>query len=112
MIDGLRQGCYEVDLLYDLGLPDDLCSIELAEVAPYVLLPETDALAGQADIGLSDLAEEPLILLDVPPSWDCFIGLLEDAGIVPRIAFSSLSLELVRGLVGRGLSYSLLVTRP
>ncbi len=112
LIDGLRQGRHEMALLYDLGLPDDLRSIELAEVAPYILLPKTHPLAEQDDIALHDLADEPLILLDVPPSRDYFTGLLEGAGIEPRIAFSSPSLELVRGLVGRGLGYSLLVTRP
>ena len=112
LIDGLRQGRHEMALLYDIGLPDDLRSIELASVAPYVLLPKAHALAGQADIALSDLADEPLILLDVAPSRGYFTGLLRSAGIEPRVAFSSPSLELVRGLVGRGLGYSLLVTRP
>ncbi|MGI9509762.1 MAG: LysR family transcriptional regulator [Geminicoccaceae bacterium] len=112
LIDGLRQGRYEVALLYDLGLPDDLRSIELASVAPYVLLPKAHPLARQQDVALHDLADEPLILLDVAPSRGYFTGLLRSAGIEPRIAFSSPSLELVRGLVGRGLGYSLLVTRP
>ncbi|MGI9437944.1 MAG: LysR family transcriptional regulator [Geminicoccaceae bacterium] len=112
LIDGLRQGRHELALLYDLDLPDDLRSTELAKVAPYILLSENHPLAGQEDIAMADLADEPLILLDVPPSRDYFTSLLEDAGIEPRIAFSSPSLELVRGLVGRGLGYSLLVTRP
>ncbi|MGI9499004.1 MAG: LysR family transcriptional regulator, partial [Geminicoccaceae bacterium] len=50
LIDGLRQGRHEMALLCDLDLPDDLRSVELAEVAPYVLLPEAHPLAGQADI--------------------------------------------------------------
>ena len=112
LIDGLRQGRHELALLYDLGLPDDLHSIALAEVAPYVLLPNTHPLTKRDEIALRSLADEPLILLDVPPSRDYFTGLLAGAGIKPRIAFSSPSLELVRGLVGRGLGYSLLVTRP
>ncbi|MGI9435733.1 MAG: LysR family transcriptional regulator [Geminicoccaceae bacterium] len=112
LIDGLRQGRYEQALLYDLDLPEDLCSVELTKVSPYILLPESHPLAGQEDIALHDLADEPLILLDVPPSRDYFTGLLQHAGIEPRIAFSSPSLELVRGLVGCGLGYALLVTRP
>ena len=63
-------------------------------------------------MALAQLAGEPLILLDIPPSRDYFTGLLKAAGITPRLAFASPSLELVRGLVGRGLGYSLLVTRP
>ena len=51
-------------------------------------------------------------MLDVEPSRTYFAGLLREHGIEPKIAFSSPSLELVRGLVGRGAGYSLLVTRP
>ena len=112
LIEGLRQGRYEMALLYDLGLPEDLRSIELANVAPHILLPETHPLASQKSISLGELADLPMILLDVPPSRGYFTSLLRDQGIEPRIAFSSPSLELVRGLVGRGLGYSLLVTRP
>lgn len=112
LIEGLRQGRHEMALLYDLDLPDDLRSVELANVAPHVLLSETHPLAGQQDISLHELADEPMILLDVPPSRGYFTSLLRHEGIEPRIAFSSPSLELVRGLVGRGLGYSLLVTRP
>ncbi len=112
LIDGLRQGRHEMALLYELDLPDDLRSIELAKVAPHILLPRGHRLADQADIALEQLADEPMILLDVAPSRAYFTGMLKAAGIEPRIAFSSPSLELVRGLVGRGLGYSLLVTRP
>jgi DNA-binding transcriptional LysR family regulator len=58
------------------------------------------------------LKDEPLILLDLPPSREYFVGLFRKTGIEPRIAFSSPSLEMVRGLVGRNQGYSLLVTHP
>ena len=53
-----------------------------------------------------------MILLDVAPSRNYFLGLFRAQGIEPQVVFSSPSLELVRGLVGRGLGFSLLVTRP
>jgi len=112
LVNELRQGHHHAALLYDIGLPDDLQRTELAKVEPHVLLPEKHLLARKTMIALRDLDNEPLILLDVPPSREYFTGLLETAGIEPRVAFTSPSLELVRGLVGRGLGYSLLVTRP
>jgi DNA-binding transcriptional LysR family regulator len=112
LVEGLRTARFECALLYDLDLPADLRLAPLAEVAPYVLLPRGHPLAAQADVALSDLAAEPLVLLDVAPSRRYFTGLLAAAGVEPRIAFSSPSLEMVRGLVGRGLGCSLLVTRP
>jgi len=53
-----------------------------------------------------------MILLDVEPSKRYFMGLFTAEGLAPAIAFSSPSLELVRGLVGRGEGFSVLVTRP
>ncbi len=112
LVAGLRQGQYEMALLYDFGLPEDIESIALTKVAPHVLLPGSHPLAAQNTIAFADLAEEPMILLDAVPSRAYFTGLLHAAGITPKIAFSSPSLELVRGLVGQGLGYALLATRP
>ena len=112
LIDGLRRGRYEMALLYALDMPDDIDITTLAELQPYVLLPKPHRLARQKTVSLKDLADEPMVLLDVAPSRSYFLGLMRDAGIEPEIAFSSPSMELVRGLVGRGQGFSLLVTRP
>ena len=55
---------------------------------------------------------EPLVLLDVEPSRDYFLSLFRDRGLEPSIGFRTKSLEMVRGLVGHGLGYSLLATKP
>ncbi len=112
LLEGLNSGQLEMALLYDLNLPDDIQKIQLLELTPHVVLPHDHALIGQSEIDLADLATEPFILLDVPPSRDYFLGLFKTAGLTPNIVHSSPSLELVRGLVGYGLGFSLLVTRP
>ena len=112
LIEGLRRGSFEIALCYDVGLPDDLRATPLASFAPYVLLPSAHRLARRGSVSLPDLCNEPMILLDVAPSRDYFLGLFRAQGLEPRVGFSSPSLELVRGLVGRGLGFSLLVTRP
>ena len=53
-----------------------------------------------------------MILLDVQPSRTYFVSLFEELGLTPNIAFSSPSIEMVRGMVGQGFGFSLLVTRP
>jgi DNA-binding transcriptional LysR family regulator len=93
-------------------MPDDLRVTELASVTPYVLLNARHRLAAKKQVSLHDLADEPLILLDVLPSRTYFTRLLVSNGITPKVSFVSPSLELVRGLVGQGLGYSLLITRP
>ncbi|MCY1247155.1 LysR substrate binding domain protein [compost metagenome] len=63
-------------------------------------------------MSLRDLALEPMILLDVQPSRTYFVSIFEELGLNPHIAFSSPSIEMVRGMVGRGFGFSVLVTRP
>ncbi|MCA3554491.1 MAG: hypothetical protein IOC69_02790 [Aestuariivirga sp.] len=77
-----------------------------------MLLPGQHRLTRLKHVPLIALREEPFVLLDIAPSRTCFTRILENAGIVPNVAFSSPSLEVVRGLVGQGLGYSILVTRP
>ncbi len=112
LLDALFDGQLDMALLYDIKLPPKLRSIRLRELAPYVALPAGHLRANQVSVALHELVDEPLILLDVPPSHDYFLGLFKRAGLEPKKAYSSSSLELVRSMVGRGLGYSILVTRP
>jgi DNA-binding transcriptional LysR family regulator len=50
--------------------------------------------------------------MDTPAGREYFLKVFEDTGIEPQIAYRSPSFEVIRGLVGQGLGYSLLVTRP
>ncbi len=111
LVAGLAAGRFELALLYDLELPESVEVEVLASFPPYALLPEGHPLAAREAVSLAELASEPMILLDVPPSRNYFIGLFRAAGLEPRVAFSSPSVEMVRGLVARKRGYSLLVTR-
>ncbi len=112
LISGLSNGKFELAILYELGLPTDIVTTRLASLKPYVLLPAGHKLAGESSLSLASLQDENFILLDVPPSRDYFLSIFRQNGIEPQVAFSSPSLEMVRGLVGRSRGYSLLVTRP
>ncbi|WP_421695776.1 LysR substrate-binding domain-containing protein [Aestuariivirga sp.] len=112
LFDGLRGGAHDLALLYDVDMPQDFAVTTLASFEPHVLLPAGHRLTRLKQVPLIALKDEPFVLLDIAPSRTYFTRLLETAGIVPRIAFSSPSLEVVRGLVGQGLGYSILVTRP
>jgi flavin reductase (DIM6/NTAB) family NADH-FMN oxidoreductase RutF/DNA-binding transcriptional LysR family regulator len=108
----LRHGETELALLYEFGLDASIRAEPLADLRPYVLLPEEHALAAQSAIELASLVAEPLILLDVEPSRDYFLSLFRSRGLEPSIGARSMSFEMVRGLVGNGLGYSLLATKP
>ena len=112
LLEGLNSGQLEMALLYDLDLPASIERTKLTALTPHAVLPPGHPLSTQADVDIADLAGEPFILLDVPPSREYFLGLFRSVGLEPNILHSSPSLELVRGLVGYGLGFSLLVTRP
>ncbi len=110
--ESLASGESEVALMYDHGLGPEFETVALGELMPHVLLPHGHPLADQAEITPVDLAAEPMVLLDAPPGHEYFTGLLQAAGVRPLIAYRSSSFEMVRGMVGHGLGYSILVTKP
>lgn len=112
IVSSLLSGETELGLLYDLELTDDLEREPLAKVEPYVLLAEGHPLADAAAITPEQLAGEPMVLLDAPPSRNYFLSIFHDAGLQPNIAYASSSFEMVRGMVGHGLGFALLATKP
>jgi flavin reductase (DIM6/NTAB) family NADH-FMN oxidoreductase RutF len=112
LIASLRRSDTDVALLYEFDLSEDLCVERLAELTPYVLLAEGHPLAAASSVALEDLVPESLVLLDIEPSRNYFLSLFRARGLEPQLGYRSRSLETVRGLVGHGLGYSLLATKP
>ena len=113
LIQGLASGGFELVMMYDLELDPSITRLPLLpELLPHAVLPRGHRLAGRRTLSLRELAEEPLVLLDVPPSGAYFRRFFSTLDLQPNVAFASPSLEMVRGLVGRGLGYSIMVTRP
>ena len=112
LLRGLESGRFMVALLYDFDLGGDLTLEPLADLAPYALLPGDHPLARRRKVALAELAPLPMVLLDIPPSRDYFTSLFLKAGHRPLIRYRTPSIETLRGMVGNGMGYSLLVTRP
>ncbi len=112
VLEALRSNACDIALSYDLQLDRQIRIEQLAEAKPYVLLPASHELASLERVPMHDLVKLPLILLQRPPSEQYFLGLYRELGIEPNIRFRTPSFEMVRGLVGQNLGYSLLTTRP
>ncbi|MGO9930393.1 MAG: LysR substrate-binding domain-containing protein [Steroidobacteraceae bacterium] len=112
LIASLKRSDMEVALLYDFDLDDGLRVSPLAELTPYVLLADGHPLGRAPSIGLQDLLQEPMVLLDMEPSRSYFLSLFRDRGLEPHVGYRTRSLEMVRGFVGHGLGYSILATKP
>lgn len=113
LMHGLHRGRFDVAFLYDLELGNDIHKEELnAPHKPYALLPAVHPLAKNKSVTLHELSREPMVLLDAIPSKNYFINIFRDKGYYPDVAYSSPSIEMVRCMVGQGLGFSVLVTRP
>ncbi len=108
----VQSGEAALGLMYDAQIPEILEYDLLTEQQPYALFMAGDPRAGTVNVSLRDLASEPLILLDQPLSRDYLADLYTAIGCEPNIALRPSSIEMVRSLVGQGIGYSVLVTRP
>ena len=112
IIESLQTGECEIGLLYDHELPDRLRHELLARLDLYVLLAENDPLKDKLRIGPKDLVDKPMIYLDGPPT-DKFLAHFKQAtGKDPFVSHRPRSLEMARSMVGHGLGYTVLATKP
>jgi DNA-binding transcriptional LysR family regulator len=103
----LRAGECEVALAYGYDLEEDLVPTRIGSAAPYVLLPGHHRLAGRAAVALRDLADDPMILLDLPHSAGYILSLFAERGLEPSTGF-----ETVRALVAAGEGFAVLNQKP
>ncbi len=108
----LRAGEIDACLAYALHLQGDIDRHRIAPVRLQVLLAPTHPLARKEEISLVELADEPAALLSLQPAQDLVETVLRGAGFEPTITWRSRNAETVRSLVGRGLAYSIMMTRP
>lgn len=112
LVEALRDARMDVALTYDLAIPTDLTFMPLAELPPFVLLSASHPLSTRATLALADLADEPMILLDLPHSSDYFLSMFDPAGFKPTIAERTKDMALVQSMVANGFGYSLANVRP
>lgn len=108
----LRQGSIDLALTYDLQLQNDIDFIHLAELPPYALMAADHPLSGHSPIDLSELVNEPMILLDLPLSSEYFMGLFSARKLKPTIKLRTRQTDVQRGLVASGYGFSLANVRP
>lgn len=110
----LRSGETEISLLYSYDLDDDLDREVVGSASPYALVSENHQLARRKSrtVSLRELADEPMVLLDLPHSREYLVSILNDAGPQPHVRHRATGYETVRALVAHGHGYALLNQRP
>lgn len=102
----------EVALTYSFDYGRSIEFARLSEAPVYAAVAEHSHLAGRGTVPLEELAEEPLILLDMGKSSNYFLSIFQDAHLQPRIHERFESFEVVRSMVARGHGYTILNQRP
>lgn len=112
LLAALDEGSLDLAIVYDIGLPPGLQRSVVYETEVMAVLADSNPLARQVDVDLADLARLPLIMLDTAPSTGYTQLMFSQRELNPRIGAVVPQIDLVRALVGRGLGYSLLMSRP
>lgn len=103
----------DLDLIitFDIDVPPEYERVTLASTEAMLVLPADHPLARRERVALAEVADEPMVLLDITASRSHTLELMSSHGITPRIAHRTPDYELCRALVGRGLGYTLLLRR-
>ena len=107
----LLRGRIDVALLYRVDVSPQLAFDPVRNYRPHVLVAADHRLAGRKGVRLAELADEPLIALDVNPTRTNTERIFHLLGLEPRVGHVSGNYELVRCLVGRGLGYAVMFQR-
>jgi DNA-binding transcriptional LysR family regulator len=108
-IELLRRG--EVDLVVDYlpEVPDDLASLPVAVLRPFLVLPRSHHLARRAQLSLSDFAGQTFVAYS--PSMlahDLQMRALGQFGVVPPQVLTASSAEVILSFVEGGFGFSIL----
>lgn len=110
--EGIVTGRYELGIGYDFGRANGVNVQRLFDVSAHIVVSADHRLAAAGKITLKQIANDNIVLLDLPYSRDYFTRAFAGAGFEPQIKYRSASAELVRSLVARNMGVALLNMRP
>lgn len=109
---GLLEGQFDV-IIFVSELPNPRIETHPLVFAPtYCLCPADHPFAASKAVSVSQIAREPLVLLDRPAARGYYLDLLEQSSEEFHIVATANSTEMVRSLVAVGIGVSLLNMRP
>lgn len=112
LLSDLEAGRLDVALVYDVSLPTGYHRRRIYATELEAHLPPGHPLAAAETVDLADLADEPYIQYDATPGVRNVADAFTARGLEPRIEARVSQIGLVEALVGRGLGYGLLMSRP
>lgn len=111
MLEMMQKAELDLIVAFDIDIEPELKSVALAETQAMLVLAADHPLADREEVELSEVADDPMVLLDIRSSRTHTLELMSARGVKPRIGHRTTDYELCRALVGRGLGYTLLMRR-
>ena len=108
----LATGTLDLVRTYDIGEEFSGAITPICKFPAHAVLRRDDPLAKLDSISMEQLAERPLILLDLPETRTYLVTLFDFAARRPKIGLRTRSYETVRAAVANGLGVSVLNIRP
>ncbi|WP_417678973.1 LysR family transcriptional regulator [Roseibium sp.] len=112
MLNGLRSAAIDVAVTYDLSIPEDIDFQPLVELPAHALFGENHPLARRSSVSLEELAELPMVFLDLPLSGEYFQALFMAEGLTPNIGYRFAHPDVIRTMVANGFGYTLANVTP
>ena len=112
LLPALDAGRLDVAFVYDVALPTGFRRRKIYPTRLEAHLHPDHPLAAQPTVSLEDLADEPYIQFRAAPGTTNVADAFAALGLEPDIRASVTEFGLVEALVGRGLGYGLLMSRP
>lgn len=104
----LRDGAVDLALTYRLETHPDHLFASFFAARPFALVPAGWSCCNASALSLADLADLPFIMLDLPGTRGYFQSLFGAHGVTPKIAHSTQSGAVLRGLVAAQFGYAIL----
>ena len=83
----LLAGELDLAVLYDMELQPEMERAVIDTARPHVLLAAEHRFANDPTVSLADLAAEPMVLLDAPPSSHNTLAIFDRLGITPEVRY-------------------------
>lgn len=112
VVQALRDGEVDLAILYDMGGLEEFDVITLFKARGFAFFAEGHPMTKQHTVTLEELAPQPLVLFDRPPSVEYVRAAFGARGLTPTFRHRTSAYETTRALVARGGTYGILVQRP
>lgn len=109
----LANGSVDLVITYDIGPSfGDNRVTPICKVPAHAILPANDPLARKKVVRIADLAQRPLVLLDLPQTSIYLMTLFDVLATKPAVKLRTRSYDTVRSAVSAGFGVAILNMRP